>query len=452
MTHFVNVDRNTPMLLPPDLRDWVADDDLVHFVIEAIEKMKLSFHINRRRSGSRQYPPKMMLALVVYCYCNRIFSSRRIERATYRDVSVRYLTGNTHPDHDTICKFRRENFQAVGEAFLQILLLAVEMGILKLGAVSTDGSHFYASASVHRNVCYDRACQLEEQLRNDIALLLKEAEEADERDDKDGQSLPAEMARREDLLKRMEEARGRLEGNAKKRAETQRLAYEKEEKERETQGIKRRGRKPKPPDDRPRDDEITNLTDPDSRAMRKGKNKTCTQSYNAQAVVDAEGSMLIVGGYVTNHANDANELLPTVASVDESLGEVKAVLADTGYVNLDAFEELEAAGIELFVAVKGNEDEDCRQYDYRPEGKRKKKGRVIKDSRLLDMQKKLKTDAGREMYSKRKETVEPVFGIIKQVMGFRQFLLRGLEKVNGEWLLVRLAYNMKRMQTLVAGN
>jgi len=204
MSHFVNVDRNTPMLLPPDLRDWVADDDLVHFVIEAIEKMNLSFHINRRGSGSRQYPPKMMLALLVYCYCNRIFSSRRIERATYRDVSVRYLTANTHPDHDTICKFRRENFQAVGEAFLQILLLAVEMGILKLGAVSTDGSHIYASASVHRNVRYDRAVELEEKLRNDIALLMKEVEESDQRDDNDGQSLPTEISRREDLLKRME--------------------------------------------------------------------------------------------------------------------------------------------------------------------------------------------------------------------------------------------------------
>jgi len=243
-----------------------------------------------------------------------------------------------------------------------------------------------------------------------------------------------------------------LESEAKKRGEMERLAYEKKEKERVIRGINRKGRKPKPPDDRPRDDDMTNLTDPDSRPMRKGRNKTCTQSYNAQAVVDVGGSMLIVGGYVTNHANDANELLPTVASVDESLGEVKAVLADTGYVNLDAFDELEAAGIELFVAVKGNEDEDCRQYDYRPEGRRKKKGRVIKDSRLLDMRKKLQTDAGREMYCKRKETVEPVFGIIKQVMGFRQFLLRGLEKVNGEWSLVRLAYNMKRMQRLVSGH
>ena len=239
--------------------------------------------------------------------------------------------------------------------------------------------------------------------------------------------------------------------SSSKRAESERHAIEDKQKEREIQGISRRGRKPKPPDDHPRDRDMTNLTDPDSRPMRKGVNKTCTQSYNAQAVVDADGSMLIVGGYVTNHANDANELLSGVASVDESLGEVKAVLADTGYVNLDAFDELKDDGIELFVAVKGNEDEDCRRYDYRPDGRRKKRGRVIKDSRLLDMQKKLKTDAGHEIYSKRKETVEPVFGIIKQVMGFRQFLLRGLDKVNGEWSLVRLAYNMKRMQKLISG-
>lgn len=450
MNHFVYVDRNTPMLLSPDLRDWVPDDDLVHFVIEVIETMHLSFHINRRGCGSRQYPPKMMLALLVYCYCNSIFSSRRIERSTYRDVAVRYLTGDTHPDHDTICKFRRENFDAVNEAILQVLQLARQLGILKVGTVSVDGTHLRANASKDRNVRYDRACELEDQLREDVTALMQQAEEADDHDDQDGQSLPAEISRRERLRERMREAREQLESEAKKRAHAERLAQEKKRKEREKQPNRRKMRVLQEPDDTPRDRDQTNLTDADSRLMRKSRREGYTQSYNAQAAVDADGSMLIVGGYVTNQANDANELPRAIASVDESLGEVKRVLADTGYSKADVFDELDSSGIDAFVAVSRNENHEQRRYDYRPERVRKKKGQVIKDSRLLAMREKLRTDAGREIYAKRKQTVEPVFGIIKQVMGFRQFLLRGLDKVNGEWSLLRLAYNMKRMQKLIS--
>ena len=203
---FVNLDRNTPMLLPPDLRDWVDEGDLVHFVIEASEWLPLeAFRVNHRGSGSAQMPPHMMLALLVYCYCNGIFSSRKIERATYRDVAVRYLTADTHPDHDTICKFRRENKAAISAAFVDILELARGLGLLKLGKVSTDGTHIKVNASIGQNVTYDHAVELRKRLQADIAELMAEAEKADA-EGKDDQSLPEEIARREALKSKMDQA------------------------------------------------------------------------------------------------------------------------------------------------------------------------------------------------------------------------------------------------------
>jgi len=446
----VNIDRDTPMLLPPDLREWIPADDMVHFVIEAIEGMHLpGLHVNRRGTGSKQYPPKMMLSLLVYCYANGIFSSRRIERATYRDIGVRYLTADTHPDHDTICKFRRENFDAIGEAFLQVLQLARQLGLLKLGTVSVDGTHLRASASKDRNVRYDRACELEKQLQADIADLMQKAEEADQSDANDGQSLPAEIARRERLLAKMQEARATLEEQAKTRAHSEQAAYEQKLADRSERDGKHKGKMPKSPDDTPDDREQTNLTDSESRLMRKSKREGYTQSYNAQAVVDADGSMMVVGGHVTNCASDANELAPALASVDASLGKIETVLADSGYVNADAFEEL-ASDYDLYVAVSRLENHNQRKYDYRPKSVTDKPAKVIKDPRLIAMREKLHTEEGRNKYAKRKQTVEPVFGIMKSVMGFRQFLLRGQVKVSGEWSLLSLAYNFKRLWRLKA--
>ena len=207
-TRLVNVDRNTPMLLPPDLREWVPEDDMVHFVIEAVAGMNLpTLKINRRGCGSEQYPPKMMLQRLIYCYANGIFSSRRIERASYRDVAVRFLTADTHPDPDTICTFRRENFEAVAAAFLQVLQRARTMGVLEIGTVSVDGTHIQASASRNRNVRYDRAKQLELQLEKDVRELMDRAEKADHSHDEDGQSIPQEIARRENLRKKIQQAR-----------------------------------------------------------------------------------------------------------------------------------------------------------------------------------------------------------------------------------------------------
>jgi transposase len=445
----VNVDRETPMLLPVDLRHWVPQDDLVHFVIEAVEAMLLSsLKLNRRGSGSAQYPPKMMLALLIYCYASGIFSSRRIERATYLHVAVRYLTADTHPDHDTICKFRRENFDVIQEAFLQVLLLARQMGVLKVGKVSVDGTHIAANASKDRNVRYDRAKQLEAQLRLDIADLMLQAEQMDQQEQDEGQSLPKEIARRETLREKMLQAQAHLESEAKARAEAERAEYERKLAEREKE--KTQGRPPQPPKDVPDDHQQTNLTDPDSKLMRKSGRSAFTQSYNAQAAVDAEGSQLILSAHVTNCASDANELVPAVAGIPEQLGEVEAVLADCGYANgkvIAAFDSDEDRP-ELYVAVSRQENHDQRRYDFRPRSSTDKPPKVVKDPHLVAMQEKLGTEAGRRIYALRKQTVEPVFGIIKSVLGFTRFLLRGLKKASGEWSLVSLAYNIKRLHAL----
>jgi transposase len=435
------------MLLPPDLREWVPEDDMVHFVIEAVSGMNLpGLKVNHRGSGSEQFPPKMMLQLLIYCYANSVFSSRRIERATYRDVAVRFLTADTHPDHDTICTFRRENFEAVSEAFLQVLQLARSLGLLKVGAVSVDGTHIRANASKDKNVRYDRAGELEEQLKLDIAELLAQADQADRQEKDDGQSLPNEIARRERLLEKMQQARQDLEERAKARAAAEQADYERKVQERNQRSGK--GKKIQPPRDTPDDHTQVNLTDSDSRLMRKNKREGYTQSYNSQAAVDADGSQLILSKHVSQCASDANELEPAVNGIPACLGEVSAALADSGYVNADAIERLEADDKDVYVAVGRDDGNLQRTYDYRPRSAVEKPAKVVKDPRLLEMQQKLKSDKGRALYTKRKQTVEPVFGIIKSVMGFRQFLLRGLEKVSGEWDLVCLAYNVKRLWAL----
>jgi len=446
------VHRDMPMLLPPDLRDWVPEDDIVHFVIEAVEQMPStpnSFAINLRGTGSKQYSPRMMLALLVYCYANGIFSSRRIERATYRDIGVRYLTGDTHPDHDTICEFRRRNQQAFAAAFLHVLKLAREMGVLKVGTVSVDGTHLDANASKSKNVRYDRAVELEKQLRLDIDDLLRKAEAADADETADGQSLPEEISRRERLLEKMREAQANLKARAEAKAAAEREAYERKiaQDEARQPAEPRRGPKPQPPENQgPEPTDQANLTDDDSRLMRKNRRAEYRQAYNAQAVVDADGSQLILAEHVTNCANDANQLEPAVQGVDPTVGEPSAVLADCGYVNGDALERLKRAGYDLYVPVTSEYGNSERRYDFRPPSE--KKPRAVTDPRLVAMRTKMESKESRRRYAKRKQTVEPVFGIIKSVMGFRNFRLRGLARVSLEWTLTTLAYNVKRLYAL----
>jgi len=431
---FVNVDRETPMLLPVDLREWIPQDDLVHFVINAVEMMSLpGLSVNPRGSGSKQYPPRMMLALVIYCYANGLFASRRIERATYRDLAVRYLTGDTHPDHDTICAFRRENGEAVKQAFLEVLRLAQKMGLLKVGTVSVDGTHIKANASKHKGVRYDRAGELEKLLRKDIEELLARAEKSDTEASADDQKLPQEIARREALLEKMLWARQELE----KRAKSEDVGQEEDGKD---PGSKTGGASP----GRPKDSQQINLTDPQSALMRKSHHDSYVQAYNAQAVVDAGGSQMILATDVIRTPSDANQLEAALKGVTEIVGPVERMLADGGYVNADAFDQVQEK-VDLYVAIT-REDNSYRRYDYRPP--KQKPAKKVTDPRLLAMREKLATKEGKRIYGKRASSVEPVFGIIKSAMGLRQFLLRGIEKVRIEWDLACLAYNVRRLWSL----
>lgn len=447
-TRFVSVDRNQPLLLPPDLRDWVPEDDLVHFVIQAVESMRGDqFHVNRRGSGSAQYPPSMMLALLIYCYANGIFSSRRIERATYRDIAVRFLTGDTHPDHDTIAAFRRQNLDVVAACFVHVLELAREMKLLKVGTVSVDGTKLKANASKNRNVRYDRAGELTGVLREEVQELLEQAEHTDQGDEADGQRLPDEIARKESLLRKLEAARERLEERGRQRAEGEREEYERKLKERAKRNGPR-GSEVKKPDDSPRPHDQDNLTDPDSRLMCKNKRSGFEQAYSAQAAVDADGSQLVVGARVTQCGGDKGELAATVNAIPEGLGRPSTVLADNGYLSEKQARALEGTGatpaMEVLISVHAEAKELHRTYDLRPQTETKKKLQT-RSAFVLEMKERMAQEEARQKYRLRKQTVEPVFGILKKCMGFTQFHLRGFEKVSGEWQLLTLAYNCKRL-------
>lgn len=447
---FVTVDRDTPLLLPCDLREWVPENDLVHLVIEAIEGMALpELKVNHRGSGSAQYPPGMMLALLVYSYANGVFGSRRIERATHRDIAVRYLTGDTHPDHDTIAKFRRENLEAVSACFVRVLELAREMKVLKVGMVSTDGTHIRANASKHKSVTYRRAGELVERLEEDVKELLGKAELADRTEELDGQRLPDEIARREALKEKLAEARRRIEERAQRRAQAERQEYEEKVAARVQRQGRSKGGAPKPPSETgPRAEEQENLVDGDSRLMRKSNRSPYEQSYNAQAVVDAEGSQLILGARISRQGIDQRELARNIEAVPASIGRPTCVLADSGYVCEEEVVRVQEQGIEVYVSPGAEAAQQGRRYEFRPRERRSEKPRRVIAPWLRRMRTKLQSKKGRAVYRLRKQTVEPVFEIIKHVLGFRQFLLRGMRKVEGEWPLVTLAYNFKRLWTL----
>jgi transposase len=446
MSNFVDCEREQAFLLPPDLRDWIPEDDLAHFVIEAVERVALgAFKVNERGTGSAQYHPRMMLALLIYCYANGIFSSRRIERASHRDLGVRFVAANRQPDHDTIATFRRENFAAVAESFLQVLLLAKELKLVKVGVVSVDGSKFDANASKHRAVTDQRAGTLIDRLKREIADLLGRAETADASGEDDPQALPKEMARREALRAQLDAARRRLEVEAKARAEAERAAYETKVAARAKRQGRAKGKPPKPPNAMPGPAEQSNLSDPDSRLMRKGKNHEYRQAYNAQAVVDAEGSQLILGARIGQCASDRNEPGADIAAIPAALGRPETALADNGYAHGDEVERLAENGIEVLVAT-GAEGRR-RRHDFRP-AQAAPAPRKAKAAWLSAMAAKLASAEGRALYKLRQQTVEPVFGIIKAVLGFTRFSLRGLDRVAGEWDLVALAYNCKRLHQL----
>jgi transposase len=448
---FVNVDRDTPLLFPEDLREWIPENHLVHFILEAIEQLDVrGFKVNTTGSGSEQYPPGMMVSLLLYCYATGRMSSRVIEEATYSDVAVRYICGNSaHPDHSVICRFRNENREGFKDIFTKVLVMAQGLGYLKkVGNISVDGTKIPANASKHRAVSYKRAVQMIEEAEGEVAELIAKAEEADSKPLEEGLTIPEEIQLREERKAALEEAKREMEKKRYEEAkeERERAAAGREEKEGKKHGG---GGKEKP-----LEEYQYNFTDSESRIMKAGSGKHFEQSYNAQAAVDTE-TMLVVGEYVTNHANDKQELGRIAGSIDGEVYTAETVSADTGFFSEEAVKEVErrdeqgkAWGPLVYCAVEKQRHhrrvQDLEKQEEPPEVKAEA---TVKE----EMVRRLKSREGKAIYKKRKETVEPVFGILKQALGFRQFLLRGLEKVNLEWELVCLGYNMKRLFRLSQG-
>ncbi|MFH0934408.1 MAG: IS1182 family transposase [Pseudomonadota bacterium] len=446
MSRFRPIDRKTAYLLPPSVDDWLPQDHLARFIVEAIEQLDLT-DLTRVYAGrgSAAYHPEVLLGLLVYGYATATFSSRRIERATYDSVAFRYLAAGSHPDHDTLASFRRRFLEELGGVFLQVLELASEMKLLKLGTVSLDGTKLHANASRHSALSHGHIVKLETQLKAEVQDLLALAEAADQSDIPDGVNLPAEIKRREDRLAVMAAAKVKIEARAKVRFEAEQAAFEAKLVKRAARAAET-GRKPtgKPPTPDPRPEDQINLTDEASRIM-KVAGGGFDQCYNAQAAVDAP-TMLVVASALTNAGNDKQQvgsMLDVLAALPASLGTVDTLLADTGYCSAANIAACEDAGVEPYIAVA--------REDHHPGWRERFTEPLPLETDVTPMQKmahKLKTKLGRMLYALRKQTVEPVFGIIKSVMGFRQFLLRGLEKAKGEWMLVCLAWNLKRMAVL----
>jgi transposase len=442
-TRLVNIDRDTPMMFPVSLQEWLPENHLARFIVDAVETLDTSvFKINKKGTGSEQMPPSMMVALLIYCYATGTFGSRRIEAATYTDIAVMYICGaKAHPNFTVICDFRRENREAFNEAFNKVLMMAVETKKMKkVGKISVDGTKLKANASKHSAVSYERAQEMIEEIDEEVKELMGKAEGEDNQPLEEGLTIPDEIARRKTRKAALEEAKKAMERRYQE-------AEEARKKEAEEAGKKAEAGKPLK-------EYQHNFTDSESRIMKAGTGKHFEQCYNAEAAVDAEGSMLIVGGYVTNHGNDKKGLKPVVDSVAQELREVTGVLADTGFYSEEEVKAVEKEdaqgkrrGPEVYCAVeKTSHHRSVKDIEKKREP-RLKEGASAKEK----MAHKLRTKKGRAIYKARKETVEPVFGIIKGVIGFRQFLLRGLEKVNTEWDLVKAAYNFKKLHRMLYG-
>jgi transposase len=447
---FIQAHHNTIFLMPPSLEEWLPEGHLARFVVEIVHKLDLSEIYNEYSgNGSPAYPPHIMVALLFYGYATGVFSSRKLERGTYNSVALRFVAANTHPDHDTIATFRKRFLQQLGFLFQQILILANQMDVLHLGSVCLDGTKVKANASKHKALSYEHACKIEKQLRDEVRRLLEAAKQADAEDLPDELSLPEELSRREKRLAAIDKAKNEIERRAAERAAEEQRDYEEQmakraEQEQKT-GRKPRGKGPTPPaSGEPGPKDQVNLTDEESRIMPVSGGGF-EQCYNSQAAVDTK-TMLIVSQHVTQHTNDKLELLPcleNLAHLPETLGVAKQLIADAGYYSEANIKGCEMHNVEPFLAA-GRERHHIDFFE-----------RFSEPSPLppeadagTKMRHKLRTRSGRAIYALRKQVAEPVFGIIKEVMGFRRFLLRGLRSVQGEWSLVCMAFNLKRLHQL----
>ncbi|MBL0353861.1 MAG: IS1182 family transposase [Dechloromonas sp.] len=446
---FQPIDRDTDYLLPPSVQDWLPKAHLARYVVDVVEGLDLSA-LERAYAGrgSEAYPPATLLSLLIYGYATGTFSSRKIERATYDSLAFRYIACNRHPDHDTLATFRTRFGQEFESAFVQVLQVARENQLSRFGTVSLDGTKIHANASRHSALSYGHCEKIEAHLKAEVQELLALAAAADQSVVPDGVSIPEEITRREDRLAAIAAAKVKIEARAQERFAGEQAEYEAKmsarvAKEAKT-GKKPRGKEPEPPEPGPRANDPINLTDEESRIM-KVAGGGFEQCYNAQAVVDTE-SMLILATHVTQATNDKEQVEPMLAKVQanpEGLNQPKTWLADTGYYSAKNVAACLAANSEPLIAVQRDEHHpDWRERFTEPL-------LLAGDASPVEIMKHtLKTRTGRAAYALRKQTVDPVFGIIKSVMGLRQFLLRGLSNVKNEWTLVCLAWNLKRMAVL----
>jgi transposase len=449
MSNFRTIDRETKYLLPPSVDEWLPERHLARFIGEVIDGLDLG-RMSRayRGSGSASYHPGMLLGILVYGYATGVFSSRKLERATYDSVAFRFLAANDHPDHDTIATFRRRFLEEIEKLFVDVLKLAREMGVLKMGTIALDGTKIHANASRHSALSYEHAGKIEAQLKAEVAELMAKAEAADAADIPDGISIPDELARREERLHKIKAARATIEVRAKERHAREMAEHEAKMAARDAKiaatGKKPGGKPPAPPVEGPDPKDQVNLTDEASRIMPVAGGGF-EQCYNAQAAV-AAGSLLVVATDVVQAPNDKQQVEPMLEKIEalpDELGEVENLLADSGYfsaANVDACKE---AGVEPVIAMgrQPHHPPLSERFAAAPEAPKE-------PTPVEAMAHKLKTPEGRALYALRKQTPEPVFGIIKSVLGFRQFSLRGLDKVRGEWSLVTMAWNLKRMFVL----
>jgi len=449
MSKFHPIDRDIDFLLPPSVQEWLPQGHLSRYVVEVVEGLELG-DLERAYAGkgSAAYHPALLLSLLIYGYATGCFSSRKIERATYDSLAFRYIACNRHPDHATLANFRKRFGKEFEAVFVEVLQVARENQLSRFGTVSLDGTKIHANASRHSALSYGHAEAIEAHLKAEVQELLALAEEADGTNVPDGMSVPAELQRREDRLAAIAEAKGKIEARAAERYAREQADYQAKLAAREAKaaasGKKPGGKAPKPPEPGPRAEDQINLTDEASRIMvvAGGGFEQC---YNAQAVVDTE-TMLVMVPQVTQAANDKQQVVSMVEQLQAlpaGLNQPDQLIADAGYFSEANVDACEAAGIEPLIAVKRDEHHPhySERFSEPPE-------LPANPTPVQRMTHRLKTGAGKAAYALRKSSVEPVFGIIKSVLGFRQFLTRGLDNVQGEWTLVCLAWNLKRMAVL----
>jgi len=449
MSRFKPIKRDMNYLFPPSMNDWLPEQHLARFIVEIVEQLDLK--VMERAygtSGSVPFHPALLLSILVYGYATGVFSSRKLENATYDSVAFRFVAADEHPDHDTLNTFRKRFLKDIEVLMVQVLMIARTLGVLNLGNIALDGSKLKANASRHSALSYWHIKKLEEQLKGEVKKLMELAEAADNEKIPDGMNLPEEIARREDRIKAITEAKTKIEGRAKERFEQEQAEYQdkldkREEKAKES-GNKPRGKQPVPPVDGARDKDQINLTDEESRIM-KTAGGGFDQCYNGQIAVDMD-SMLIVVTNTVQACNDKQQIEPILGQLKAlpvELGKPVNVVADTGYFSSANVKACVEQNITPLIAVKREEHHPEPMARFTEPPPLKEDVTEVEQMRHL-----LLTMAGRALYAKRKCTVEPVFGIIKAILGFRQFSLRGLENVKGEFNLVAMAWNLKRMFVL----